>query len=305
MSIAALTLVGMAYESMARSADAERYPPPGQRVAVGGHRLHIHCTGTGSPTVVIDAGLGDWSTTWAKVQPEVARQAHVCTYDRAGYGWSDAGPLPRDAETFARELRRLLREAGIPGPYVLAGHSLGGLTVRVFAGTFPSDVAGVVLVDSMSPGQIKPSSAPPGGRSDPQARAFVPATLLARVGLVRLLAKPLGLVPDLPPRAEQEVVASMSGATYLQTVLGDESQGLPDSLKQAQAVTSLGRLPLIVLTARLNPIPGWQEWQAELLQLSPNSRQVLAESDHSIEILQPEAAVDAILTMVRLVRQTR
>ncbi|RPJ49774.1 MAG: hypothetical protein EHM21_06320, partial [Chloroflexi bacterium] len=100
-AILGLLLVGYVYETAAEAADAKAYPPPGQRVDVGGHRLHIHCTGAGSPTVVIDAGLGDWSTGWGFVQPEVAKTTRVCTYDRAGWAWSDPGPLPRDAAQFS------------------------------------------------------------------------------------------------------------------------------------------------------------------------------------------------------------
>ncbi len=123
-----LMLLGARYEAVAEAADARAYPPPGQMVDVGGYRLHINCLGTGSPTVVIDAGSGDWSASWSnRVQPEVARTTRVCVYDRAGIGWSEPGPLPRTAERFARELRALLDHAHIPGPYVLVGHSLLGV----------------------------------------------------------------------------------------------------------------------------------------------------------------------------------
>ena len=132
------------------AADARAYPPPGQMVDVGGYRLHINCTGAGSPTVVIDAGLGDWSSMWGFVQPGVAKTTRVCTYDRAGAGWSDQGPLPRDARQFAKELHTLLQNANIPGPYVMVGHSMGGLPVRVFTHEYAAEVAGVVLIDSMS-----------------------------------------------------------------------------------------------------------------------------------------------------------
>src|SRR5512138_3062311 len=124
-----LMLLGAIYESMAEASDARVYPPPGQLVDVGGYRLHINCTGTGSPTVVIVAGAGDWSTTWGVVQPEVAKTTRVCTYDRAGLGWSDANSLPSDAARFARELHTLLQNANVPGPYVMVGHSLGGFIV--------------------------------------------------------------------------------------------------------------------------------------------------------------------------------
>src|SRR5919199_6834172 len=163
-----LALVGYMYEPMAEAADAKAYPPPGQMVDVGGYRLHINCTGTGSPTVVIDGGWGDWSASWSSwVQPEVARTTRVCTYDRAGMGWSEAGPLPRTAEHFAHELHTLLHNAHVLGPYVLVGHSFGGLPVRVFAHEYAAEVAGVVLIESMHPSQAKPS----GAATPPQATA--------------------------------------------------------------------------------------------------------------------------------------
>src|SRR5688572_2906899 len=155
-----LGLVGAGYESVAEAADARAYPPPGQLVDVGGYRLHINCVGTGSPTVVIDAGWGDWSAVWSSwVQPAAAQTTRVCTYDRAGYGYSEAGPLPRTSERFAQELHTLLQEAQVPGPYVLVGHSLGGALVRVFAQQYAAEVAGVVLIDSMNPKPDEPAAA--------------------------------------------------------------------------------------------------------------------------------------------------
>jgi pimeloyl-ACP methyl ester carboxylesterase len=188
-----LLLAGAIYESLSEAADARAYPPPGQTVDVGGHRLHINCTGTGSPTVVIDAGLGDWSTSWGFVQPEVAKVTRVCTYDRAGMGWSEPGPLPRVASQFAKELHALLHNANIPGPYILVGHSLGGLPVRMFTHDYPSEVAGVVLIDSMHPGQSTYAT---------QTRALSLLSVLARFGIVRLLADPLGMVAHDTPNED-------------------------------------------------------------------------------------------------------
>jgi pimeloyl-ACP methyl ester carboxylesterase len=126
----------------AEQADARAYPPPGKMVDVGGYRLHIHCTGSGSPTVVIESGWGDMSASWGWVQPEVAKTSRVCAYDRAGVGWSEPSPHPRTAREFAKELHTLLANATEPGPYVLVGHSLGGYTVRVYAHDYPAEVAG-------------------------------------------------------------------------------------------------------------------------------------------------------------------
>ena len=186
--LVALGFSGSIYESVAEAADARAYPPPGQMVDVGGYRLHINCMGTGSPTVVIESGLGDWSASWSSwVQPQVAGTTRVCTYDRAGMGYSEPGPLPRTAARFADELHTLLQRAEIPGPYVLAGHSSGGLTVRVFAAAYPAEVVGVMLIDSVTPG--------PSAQADaPTSTGWLSiATLPARIGLMRLLAGPLDL----------------------------------------------------------------------------------------------------------------
>jgi pimeloyl-ACP methyl ester carboxylesterase len=286
-----LSLLGAGYESRAEAADARGNPPAGQLVDVGGYRLHLNCVGTGSPTVVIEYGWLDSSTPWSKsVQPDVAKTTRVCTYDRAGTGLSEAGPLPRTAERFAQELHTLLRQANIPGPYVLVGHSLGGTTVRVFAHEYPADVAGVVLIESMNSKHAPPAApaSPPETTGHPTGSSIF--TLPARIGLLRLLAGPLGVDPHL--------VSPLSVQTRL-----DEGQGMGASVAQAGAVTTFGDLPLIVLSRGLDPDPDWQSMQTELLQLSSKSQQRFAEkSGHNIHLDQPEAAVGAIVTMVEQVR---
>jgi pimeloyl-ACP methyl ester carboxylesterase len=299
-----LALVGYIYEPMAEAADAKAYPPPGELVDVGGYRLHINCAGSGSPTVVIEAGLGDWSTGWGFVQPEVAKTTRVCTYDRAGWGWSEAGPLPRDAAQFAKELHTLLQNAHIPGPYVMVGHSLGGLGVRVFVHDYASEVAGVVLIDSMTPQQFAQSQTGVQPQVDTQSRPFNPLVLLGRLGIVRLLAnvKSLGILPEAPPNADAYYALGVRPQNI--QALMDDSQGMPAAGAEASAVKTFGDLPLIVLTAKLNNIPGWQGWQTELLQLSSNSQQLFADSDHNIQFEKPDAAAAAIIQMVQQVRQT-
>jgi len=296
-----LLLVGFIYEPIAEAADAKAYPPPGQLVDVGGYRLHINCTGTGSPTVMIDAGLGDWSTGWGYVQQGVAKSARVCTYDRAGWGWSDAGPLPRDAAQSAKELHTLLQNAGIPGPYVMVGHSLGGLGVRVFVHDYASEIAGVVLIDSMTPRKVTQSQIEVQPQTDTHSQPFSFPALLARFGIVRLLARPLGIMPFVPT-GENAYFSRLVRPQSAQA-LTNESQGMPAAGAEAAAVKTFGDLPLIVLTAHLNKIPGWQEWQTELLQLSSNSQQLFAESDHNIHFEAPDAAVAAILQMLQQVRE--
>jgi pimeloyl-ACP methyl ester carboxylesterase len=298
VSIIGLLLVGYLYEPIAEAADAKAYPPPGQLVDVGGYRLHIHCTGTDNPTVVIDAGLGDWSTTWGIVQQEVAKTTRVCTYDRAGLGWSEVGPLPRSAEQHVKELHTLLQNAQIPGPYVMVGHSIGGLDVRVFAHDYSSEVVGIVLVDSTSPKQITQSPA-----SESQSQPFSFKAALARFGIARFLVKLPVLAPAMPAGQEAYYPLYVRPQNFQAT--DNEYAGVPASGAQAAAVTSFGDLPLIVLTAKLNDLPGWPEWQSELLQLSSNSQQMVAEnSGHNVQVDEPQIVGDAILQMVQQVRET-
>lgn len=300
--VVGLVVAGAIYESVSEAADIRAYPPPGQMVDVGGYRLHLNCTGAGSPTVVIDAGWGDWSLGWSGVQKEVAKTTRVCTYDRAGMGYSEAGPLPRNAEQFAKELHTLLQHAGIPGPYVLAGHSLGGLPVRVFVHDYPTEVSGVVLIDSMSPRQAKLSATDTPPPTATRASGSSILALPARMGLVRLFPGVLGLNSGVSPEVQSAYTAFSVTPRSNQAYL-DEGTGLPESFVQAGSVKSFGAVPLIVLTARLNEMTGWQDMQTELLQLSSHSQQIVADhSGHNIQREQPEAAVEALTKMVQQLR---
>ena len=302
--LVALVLAGTLWESAAEAADQRAFPPPGQLVDIGGYSLHLDCVGTGGPTVVIEAGLGDWSSSWSSwVEPEVAKTTRVCTYDRAGLGWSDPGPLPRTAQQFAQELHALLQLAKVPRPYVLVGHSLGGLTVRLFARDYRADVAGVVLIDSMHPDQATqplpdPSAAPPstdGGSSI--------TVLAARIGLVRLLTGPLDLKGGFSPAVADAYAALLVTPRTFQAQ-EREGVGVTSSLSQAAEVTNLGDLPLIVVSRGLDQDPKWQRMQTDLLRLSSDSRQVIAhESGHNVQLDQPDVASRAIVEMVDELRR--
>lgn len=293
-----LLLAGSIYEPMAEAADAKAYPPPGKMVDVGGFRLHIHCTGSGSPTVVIESGWGDSSASWGWVQPEVAKTTRVCSYDRAGMGWSEASPYPRNAREYAKELHTLLEKANEPGPYVLVGHSMGGYTVLVYAHDYPEQVSGLVMIDTQdlpaSPAYT-PASKPGGGNALP--------SLLAHTGLMRVLAGPLGSVENLPEGEKQAYTAFAVAPRGVQTV-ADEFMGMSEGGAQAREVTTLGALPLIVLSRGKDQDAKHTAAQAALLQLSTNSQQFFADkSGHPIMIEQPEAAIAAIVRMVDLVRK--
>jgi pimeloyl-ACP methyl ester carboxylesterase len=305
VALLSITLAGAVYESVAEAADARAYPPPGQMVDVGGYRLHINCTGAGSPTVVIDAGWGDWSGGWSQVQPEVAKATRVCTYDRAGMGYSEAGPPPRSAEHFARELHTLLQHAGVQGPYVIVGHSLGGAPARVFAHTYAPEVAGVVFIESMNPAEPSTTApaTPPAAGPDSTTNKFLTKLLRlpARVGLIRVLT---GREAGLSPDNAKAYAANSVTARSLQAGI-DEGRGMAESLAQARRITTLGDVPVIVLSRGLaeSDEQKWQLEQKQLLTLSPDSRQVFAEqSHHNIQFEQPQAAVGAIVQMVDQIR---
>jgi len=296
--IIVLALVGYIYEPIAEAADAKAYPPPGQMVDVGGYRLHINCTGEGSPTVVIESGWGDSSASWGWVQPEVAKTTRVCTYDRAGMGWSEASPQPRTAREYAKELHTLLAKANEPGPYMLVGHSMGAFTVIVYAHDYPAEVSGLVLVDA----QDLPASNIATYQPAPKPAGTSLPSLLARIGLVRLLANPLGSVENLPDGDKQAYTAFTVAPRSVQTFL-NEGMGMSEGGAQARAVTSLGGLPLIVLSRGKDLDAKHTAAQTALLQLSTDSQQFVADqSGHPIMIEQPDAVVAAIVKMVKMVR---
>jgi pimeloyl-ACP methyl ester carboxylesterase len=288
-------LIGAIYESSAETADAQAFPPPGQMIDVGGYRLHLHCTGTGSPTVVIDTGWGDSSAGWGWVQPEVAKTTRICNYDRAGMGWSEASPQPRTAREFAKELHTLLTNANETGPFVLVGHSLAGYTMRVYAHDYLEEVAGLVLIDPQNlstSGVATPQPAPKPAKTSLLA-------LIARAGLVRLLS---GVNQDLPPQDRQAYKALSVTPRWIQTAL-NEGRGMTEGGAQARAVTTLGDLPIIVLSRGKDMDADTTASQARYLQLSTDSQHLIAEhSGHSIMIEQPDAAISAIIQMVRQVR---
>src|SRR5437588_5210224 len=197
LTLVGLLLLGLSYQALASAVDASHYPPPGKLVDIGGYRLHINCTGTGSPTVILDAGLGETSLDWSKVQPAVARFTRVCSYDRAGYGWSDTGPGPRTSQQIVQELHLLLMHAQISGPYLLVGHSLGGLNMRLYAYRYPAEVAGMVLLDSTNEHQFAPFGTyppffPPQARSAAERQyQLLRAAALFGVTRLALLTGPL------------------------------------------------------------------------------------------------------------------
>jgi pimeloyl-ACP methyl ester carboxylesterase len=258
--------------------------------------------------VILEAGLGGASTIWARIQPEVAKVTQVCSYDRAGSGWSDPGPRPRDASHIASELHALLEAAGIPGPYVLVGHSYGGLYARVFAGQYPEAVAGMVLLESSHPDQY--SRTP---QAEDQFKLFLQlysyTPVAVRLGIMRL--GPFCRLPaDYPAEAAAQFRAVCTSTDDWDTERA-EVQAIPETMIQVREAGSLGGLPLAVVSAggnlRANPV--WGEYQQELAALSTDSVQIVIEgAGHTSVWFDAEdarASVQAILLVIDAVRTGR
>jgi pimeloyl-ACP methyl ester carboxylesterase len=303
--IVALGLVGASYEAIAASGDARRYPAPGQLVDVGGYRLHINCVGTGSPTVVLDAGLGGSSLDWSLVQPELGGTTRVCAYDRAGMGWSDPSPHPRTPRQIADELHTLLTNAGIAGPYVLVGHSLAGKNVRLFALQHPAQVAGMVLVDARSE-YVDANTSPAEVQAFHEAIAAQASQYrVARsLGLVRLIGANLWGGPTMPRETRTEGVLLTTSQRGVDATTAEGLQRATDDA-QLEAAPSLGDRPLIVLAAEQNmtATPYWDEAQRRQAALSTNGHLIVPPgSGHSIHWEQPTVVIDAVRQVIEEVR---
>jgi pimeloyl-ACP methyl ester carboxylesterase len=310
-------LAGVVYQFVATKIDEYRYPVPGEMVDVGGYTMHLYCTGEGgAPTIVMDSGLGGTVLDWQLVQPEVAEFARVCTYDRAGAGWSDEGAQPRTSQQFVDELHALLDNARIEGPYVLVGHSLGGANMQLYARQYPNDVAGMVLVDS--------ALVPENPQITQLTAALQPSPVWTKIlttfGVVRLLTmlEPVGYpFSELPPDSADEALAISSRTPHLYEG-ADESSSLLESISEVHAAPmSLGDKPLIVLTAGPLQLEGMglsqeqahqideahSEHQADLARRSQNGKQIIAEeSGHYIHLEQPDLVIDAIRQVVDAAR---
>ena len=300
---AALALAGATGQALASRRDRRTYPPPGRLVDVGGRRLHLHAVGEprGRPTVILDAGIASCSAHWAWVQAELAPFTRVVAYDRAGLGWSDPGPRPRDARRSAVELRTALERAGIGGPYVAAGHSYGGLVVRAFADRYPDDVAGMVLVDASHPDQWAHIPAARGGRLIAWGNRLT--GVLARLGLWRLLDPAPGLAAGLPERQAAELRALLARpapwAASADTL--DAWEGL--TRPQVNAARDLGNLPLAVLSVTEQSLYAavLTELQAALPGLSTNSTHTTVQgADHEGLVSRREHALVVAGTIRRV-----
>ncbi|HXW06004.1 MAG TPA: alpha/beta hydrolase [Vicinamibacterales bacterium] len=302
--------------------------PPGQLVSVGTHHLYISCQGTGAPAVVFDAALGASSVSWSLVQPTVARLTRACTYDRAGMGWSNGGPLPRTAGRMSAELHTLLQTAAVPPPYVLVGHSFGGFVMRIFAATYPVETAGLVLVDPAHPEHWLTPSERERHEIDRGVRLCGYGVIAARLGLARLVAALVGvgalaparalvkaisrgrlrredefvLAPiwKLPPDARRPLRRFWTQPKFFEA-LGSQIGSVCESAREVQETVGggYGDLPLVTISSS-NPDPVRARRQEDLARLSSRGRHIVAsDSGHWIPLDQPQIVIDTIADMIR------
>lgn len=315
--IVLLIIAGFTYNAIEQRADARRFPQQGKSVQLGPEfgnvSLNLFCSGQGSPTVVLDSGLGVPGVHgWKSVQPDAAKFTRVCSYDRAGYAWSTAGPMPRTSSQIARELHALLASAGEKPPYILVGHSFGGFNVRVFNGAYSNDVAGMVLVDASSEdltNKMPPALQEEMNKMEVSLRRqnrFAPA--LVYLGIGRLLDDTSGLTFLSPDDRREALYLELQIKFYAAELSEVESFSVSEN--EVRGSGNLGAKPLIVLTGGnwSETPPGWakKDWddlrtlwlndlQVREVHLSTRGKQIIvADSDHMIPFERPDTIVSAI-----------
>lgn len=296
----ALGALGGGYAAVRESLDRRMHPAPGQLVDVGGHRLHLNCARSGTHAVVLESGLGETGAYWEWIASAVARDTTICVYDRAGRGWSDPASTSQDGVAVARDLHTLLDRAHVPGPLVLVGHSSGAQYVRIFAGRYPEQTAGMVLLDGQPAEAFEGLPAFPSFYSGfRRASGLLPS--LARLSVGRLVYR---AESGLPAHAQDMQRLHHSSARWYRS-LRDEFAELPTSLAQARSFQSLGDRPLVVVTAERDAPAGWLPLQDAMATLSTNSSHRVVPYTHDALITDETAArisSQAIRDVVQAVR---
>jgi pimeloyl-ACP methyl ester carboxylesterase len=269
-TILALCAVGGAWQTLGAAGESNPFLTSGRLVAVDGHQLRLRCTGAGAPTVILEPGAGGTSADMSGwVAPAVAGQTRTCVYDRAGRGGSQPAATAQDGAQIATDLHALLHKANVPGPYLLAGHSFGGLYVRVFAAHYPDEVAGLVLLDSTASSEPAKSVVPaPGSTSaDTIGRAATLASLTVPVGIARLYGALAG-DSGLPARYEDQLTYDTTQANTVRSVADEYMRG-GATMHEAASLRDFGDKPLYVLTAGEHP-ESWMTDQKQSATLSTN-----------------------------------
>ncbi|MFL5613065.1 MAG: alpha/beta fold hydrolase [Gemmatimonadaceae bacterium] len=304
-AILACSALGATYENVQELIDRAEYPMPGRLVDVGGRRLHLNCVGSGSPTVVLFPGAGDFTPDWGWIAPTVARSSRVCMWDRAGRGWSDDAAGPQDGVALTTDLHTLLERAQVDGPFVLAGHSFGGLAALNYAARYPKQVAGMVLLDGTSTEMFtRLHPYPTIYEAYRRVSAVFPS--LARLGVGRIAYRSAF---DSLPLQSRRVERAFWSTARLARSQRDEWAEAPALMRQARALESLDERPLIVLTALREAQDGWLPLQDDLARLSSNvEHRIVANSTHaSLTVNEGDARASsqAIVDVVMAVRTGR
>ena len=327
--IASLTLLGLAagavYQTLGTRRDGRLHLPPGRLVDLGTHRLHVVEAGCGSPAILLEAGLMSTVLSWEALQRELARSYRVVSYDRAGLGWSDPGPAPRTADRIVDELHALLERASIPPPYVLVGHSFGGLTMPLFAARYPEETAGMLLLDPVAPSEWNPPSEQNRKLALIGAKVCRRATLLARVGLIRFVAsliragakKPASRLVRLISRgtpAESGSVSSpwfwalpanereMAAVFWVQEkfarTIASQLENLPASAARVNELGNFCDKPVVIISAANAPEHRREEHAAMAGRLTCGCHWIAEKSNHWIMQEEPELVIRAIRWIV-------
>lgn len=321
-----LLAAGFLYQWIGGRIDVRKYPAPGRFVASGAHKLHVYDLGEGSPAVVLESGISATSVNWRRVQSEVAKFTRVVAYDRAGLGWSDPARTPRTASQVVDELHEMLCNSGIPGPYVLVGHSFGGLASRLYAARYPAEVAGLVLVDPLRPEEWWPMTAEQKRILAGGAMLSRWGAILAHAGIVRFTLMRLAGGARFLPRLIGRAASTGAGLSTMERIAG-EIRKMPEELWpaiishwcQPKSFRGMGRhlsdlretvsamagaaplsIPVILITGGKNtPVP-----EGEPARISTSARHVVAEkSGHWIHLDEPELVIEAVREMVMAVRE--
>lgn len=323
--VIALVLVMLAAGVVqAQDGDSDLPPAPGELIDVGGYSLHLYCTGEGGPAVILDAGLGDWSINMANLQEQIAEFTQVCTYDRAGYGWSDEGPEPRTSQQIVDELAALLENGEVEPPYILAGHSFGGINVMMFAAQHPELVEAVVLLDASHPEQMDALNA-----EVPEIVALEESAAVAYQGMLEMAEAGAPVPQEMLDAFRPQGITDEQFEIWSQVVVQPKSlraminelASLNDSLAQAQEVDTLGDIPLVVIAhgVKLGDMMTdedlaamgvtreimdtyealWRGFQEDYLTYSTDSTLVIADqSHHYVYVTQPDLVVEAIQELI-------
>lgn len=306
-----LSLAGCVTQQRFDQTVRDRFPAPGDMIDSGSHRLHLNCSGEGSPVVVLEAGLTGWSQDWSHVQPLIAELTTVCSYDRAGYGWSDEPSAPQAIEDNIEDLRRVLMAAGHRPQWVLVGHSLGGLHAQAFARLHPEEVSAVVLVDSLETGLMTSMAAEDEQRYNRNIERLAGSSVgLSRIGMTRLLGVPVTLIADRHPTDDERLTAKALGMrTSAFRAFRDEVHRVPQWLDHVASLPPYPDVPTTVLStnAVADFPPGFESeqmrryWIASQVRLAQETRgrhRIIPDAGHFLHVEHAEIVAEAILQSI-------